>query len=83
MSLAKEKTEKILQRCQECPLNLARKKVEEDPKSFDILEQLDLKVEANVAVEGVMKISCSLCPYREKFEKVFKEKPYDYFFRKK
>ena len=83
MSIVKEKTEKVLQRCQECPLHLTRKKVEADPKSFDILESMDIKVEANTAVEGVMKLSCNLCPYREQFEKIFKEKPYDYFFRKK
>lgn len=82
MSLVTEKTKENAKKCEECPLMLARESLQSEMKKNEFVEIFDLKKEASVAVKGFMKMTCNVCPYRESFEAVYGEKPYNYFIKK-
>ncbi len=63
MALVTENVKKNSQKCQECILKTTK----------------DKAYEAKMALEGIMMVSCNVCPNKKDFETVYGTPPYVYF----
>lgn len=81
MPLVSEKTKENAKKCEVCPLMLARESLQNEMKKIEFVEIFDVKTESKAAVKGLMRLTCNVCPYRESFEAVYGEKPYNYFMK--
>ncbi len=69
MPLVSENTQKNAEKCKSCAF-LKLKNMDKTDVLYD---------EAQIAVEGVIRASCAMCPYSKDFEAVYGMKPYEYF----
>ncbi|MBN1534706.1 MAG: hypothetical protein JXA20_18695 [Spirochaetes bacterium] len=70
MAFISEKTNKNAQKCQDCAFKQLKGKIDKN----SVLHE-----EAEIAVDGLLRLSCNLCPNKEAFVKVYGVPPYEYF----
>lgn len=70
MSLISYRVKENAKRCNECALLKMRNNI--DHRGV-------LHEEAQIAAEGVIRLSCNLCPYAMDFQKIYGKKPYQLY----
>jgi len=70
MPLITDSVKKNAAKCAECAFVKMRKGIDK----HGVMSE-----EADVAVHGIMNVSCKLCPNGEDFKKMYGSYPYEYF----
>lgn len=74
MALINDKVNENAQKCYSCAFKIMRGKLKNKIDHNSVLYR-----EAEIAVEGILRVSCNMCPFRKDFEKVYGVPPYEYF----
>jgi|GEM_PF-1583698 len=70
MPLINHRVKENAKKCEQCAIMRMRNNI--DNKGV-------LHEEAQYTAEGVIRLSCTLCPFAEDFQKMHGKKPYEYY----
>lgn len=76
MAFISFKTKQEAEKCFDCKFNYMNN-IKIDKKGY--VHLLDMEDSIMAVLKGTQSTICNMCPYKEKFEKMYGKKPVDYF----